>query len=219
MRQWITVVTAAAVASCAHVRPEDMSAAEHQAEVERHERAARDAESRYAEEAASLPPIQPPIWRDPSAAASAPATKPGEQSLSLAELNRAHGREHAAAVAKLEEARRAECGDDRDGHSCPLLRGRIARVDLVTHGVRLHAKADVDVEALARQMRCHLAIAHLEGIGEEGSCLLFFRGVHANVTQQGRAIDLHTGDPRIVQKLHAAALRTFRPEAPAPSAR
>jgi hypothetical protein len=88
--------------------------------------------------------------------------------------------------------------------ACPLL-GPIAFIEDIPGGVRAHFTAKAHVDAIAAEIRCHLAYARARGFQQVASCPLYVRGLAMNRSGGGDTIDLVSADPAVAAEVRKRA--------------
>lgn len=133
---------------------------------------------------------------------------PTERYLDDAKAHRSDAVQHLAQAKELERFEDQACvGVSKDARAaCPLITPKIAKVEEIAAGVKLHVREGVDAAALAKTMSCHLAFARAHGY-DSASCPLYLPGV-ALRTADG-VIELRTGSPKTAADLRAEARAFF----------
>lgn len=179
-------------------RPQDMSAQAHTQEAESHQHAAE-------EHAAQYDPSTSRTRRTPAASSEwAPGDSdynPTAHHQSIAERHQRHARDHAAAAKALESFEEAECGSFAPAvrASCPLL-GQVVAVENIQQGVRIRFADNVNIDAAAAHIRCHLAYAATQGREGMHHCPLYLKRVKSEKSGP-HTIDLTAGDSETTKAL------------------
>jgi hypothetical protein len=141
---------------------------------------------------------------------------PTEKYLDDAKGHRDDAAQHLAQAKELEAFEDAECiGVSQEARAaCPLITPKIAKVEEIAQGVRLHLREGVDANALSKTMGCHLAFARAHGY-DSAACPLYLPGVALRAGEG--VIELRTQSPKIAADLRAEA-RAFFAGPPAVSA-
>lgn len=194
----------------AGTRPEDMPAAEHEAEAKEHLAESQEHASEYDPSAAAVrPPPNARIaeargcisWADPACGV---AYNPTARHKASAARHEKAAEAHAQAAAALRSFEDGECKafspDVRE--ACPLL-GQVERIEEIENGVRVVPKADVNVAAWQAHIACHVAFAKARGADGMAMCPLMVKGLHA--TPSGPAMDLTVDDNGSVNRLRELA--------------
>lgn len=201
----IAVASASLFTSCATddgTRPDDMSAAEHQAAA-----TAADAEANR-HRAMPDPDIAPTITH-PISGASERVWEPDVYSPTrmhdeMAVQQRVLASQHRAAARALESFEEEECAafPAPTRAACPLL-GPVTSTEQVPHGVRLRIAAGVPVAAVAAHARCHVAFARAHGYEGMDACPLYLKGVRV---ESGEGyVDLLVEDDEVLAELRQRA--------------
>ena len=209
-----SILTAAALAAslfgCAHTRPDDMSAEEHEQEALRHQRAAIEESQQYDPNKREIAPggfLGGPFDNDRPT-----IYNPTEGHLTAAELHRSHAREHERAAKRLVTMEDAACrGISPEARTaCPLLTPYVTEVRELSRGVELRFKDGAPVDALLSRMQCHLAWARTEGYPHEAAeaCPLYRKGVQVRRTAD-RVIELGSQDPAVAVAVQKDAWQLF----------
>ncbi len=177
---------ALALGGCGGVgtKPEDASAAEHEA-------AAREAQARADRPRTAIPRA---AGRDVDL---------GERyvpSASSAE----HAAQHREAARRLRDAEAAACGGvaEKARATCPLMRHPVLAVEALPDGVRV-TYGGASAEALGRDAECHRAFGATEGREGMPGCPLYSKAlrVRAEAVDGGAALVLTSDDPETVARV------------------
>jgi len=122
--------------------------------------------------------------------------------VSDAERHLRHAREHEIAAVALEKYEEVECRNfaPQTRIACPLL-GPVRLIEELADGVRIRMAEGAPVDAVLAHMRCHLAFARARGFADAGDCPLYMHGVDITASDDGRAIDVRSGDPTVVREI------------------
>lgn len=195
---------ATASAGCSHeVRPDSLSAEQH--------RQVADKELKQAHTEAIRATVAPPIPVPAVAPYEVPTYpievyNPGEQHMMRARQLEAHARQHQAAASKLEAFVQDECkGLPPETRAvCPML-GPVSQLSDIPGGVRIWFTPRTRVDAVAAHMRCHFAYAQAHGFDTLIDCPLYVRGLHIQLSDDGKAIDLTSQDAATAGTIRARA--------------
>ena len=185
--------------ACSHeVKPDGMSAAEHQQQAQIDTAKAQVEVERASRGAPPLPnPTTMPANNPEGYYYPVDTYNPAAEHLARARQLEGHAREHRALAAKLEVFAQDECRGfpPETRASCPLL-GPVQQIIDIKNGVRVMFKPNTRVDAVAAHMRCHLAYAQVYGFDTVEACPLYLKGLQVHVSPDGKAIDLTSADPR-----------------------
>lgn len=200
---------ATTLATCAHTKPEEMSAEAHREEAARHEREAIDESAQYDPGARQMSSE----WRTPFDGEDvAVVDNPTIGHLESAEAHRRHAEAHEHAAQTLEKLETTSCGNaDHQTHaSCPLLTPYVARLRENGRGVELMFKDDAPIDELVQRMQCHLAWSRTEGFPPEQlpSCPLYRRGAEVRRTGE-RTVEIGARDGKVAEEIRADSRRLF----------
>lgn len=180
-------------------RTEDLTAAQHEEEAAREERAAEQHDEAYDPEARALVGAR---IANPDIASGPEVVNPTQGELEQAEDHRDHAGAHRARAAELRafEARECRGVSEAAREACPLLLG-LTEVEDVPNGVQLTFSGDsADV---VRQVRCHIAFAAAQGREGMDECALYVHG--ARVRARGNVVTLTTSEGDHVDELRQRA--------------
>jgi len=193
--------------ACSHeVKPDGMSAAAHE------QQAAVESEQARAEVARATTRDAPPLPSPTAMPANNPegyyypvdTYNPAAEHLARARELEEHAHQHRAAAAKLETFVQDECRGfpPETRAACPML-GPVAQIRDIPQGVRVAFTAKTRVDAVAAHMRCHLAYAQAYGYDTVADCPLYVKGLQVRVSDDGKAIELTSHEPRTVDVIRA----------------
>jgi hypothetical protein len=192
--------------ACAHeVKPDGTSAAAHEQQANVETAQAQAEVARATRDAPPLPsPTAAPANNPEAYNYPVDAYNPGAEHLARARELEAHAREHRAAAAKLETFVQDECRGfpPETRASCPML-GPVAQIRDIPQGVRVAFSAKTRVDAVAAHMRCHLAYAQAYGFDTVADCPLYVKGLQIRVSDDGKAIELTSHEPRTIDVIRA----------------
>lgn len=192
-------------------RPDDMSAAEH-------ERTAAEKKAEADREAGAYDPY-------------AIAVRPGGPGVRGADIGRTynptavhkynaqraaeHARQHADAANVLTAAEVEACKEAGAGANtaCPF-EGSIAGYVSTAEGERLLPAVGEKPEAVLARVNCHLAHARTVGWKGMDGCPLYLKGLRAQLSQDGAAVDLVADSPESHRALEQALEGVFDPPTP-----
>jgi hypothetical protein len=206
MISWVLAMVfgAACAQSQQSVKPDDMSVAQHRAEADKEEAAARAHATQYdpaATRAASFRPLGPgeakPLY-------PISAYNPTETHLSDADRHHAHALEHQQAARLLERFEQKECRDfpPATRAACPLL-GPVTTIDDIPGGVRATFAPGTRVDAVVAHMRCHYAYARARAFEERVTCPLYMLGIEIRRARDPMAVEITSGTRTGVEELRA----------------
>lgn len=220
MRTTLSMLGAAVLlGSCAHTKPDAMTADEHRLEAAQHERAAMKEEAKFDPAARqTVATGRSPFTSGPAAGSDGavpPSTwaviNPTESHLEAAARQHQASRAHQDSAALLEKFEDAACkgipGPART--ACPLLRPMVTRVEELSGGVRMTFKERVDVDALYQLMLCHLAFSTAKGF-DAAECPLYVKGVKL-VRPTPMVIEAVADSPAIGARIRTQARMLFSP--------
>lgn len=195
--------------ACTHVRPGDMTAAEH-----RNEAAILQAEARE-KKLAVTPADARPMPVSMAHIAAVPEERitsynPNDSQLVRADADMREAAAHLAAAKKLEAFEAQACSGltVAERSACPLLASSVAQITHVKLGFQMAMKPGVDVERTNQMLTCHLAYAEKTGF-DRPSCPLFVKG--SSIRRVGDMIIEFTGEtPEVAAELQTQAHRVFR---------
>lgn len=210
MYRTVTLTTLLSM-SCAHTRPDEMTAEEHRSEAARHHQVAHQEESKYQpglttrHPGGALSTELPPDWMTPY--------NPTAEHLTAADAEMRRAASHLAAAKKLEEFEDAACREipPASRAACPLLASSVSVVRNTPKGLVLVLKPHVDDTATHRQLNCHLAYAAANGFARP-SCPLFVKGM-ALALKGNHEIEMTAENASVALELQIQARRIFLGEA------
>lgn len=152
-------------ASTPGAKPEDMSAKAHE------EAAAKEAEMAQELAAKAASEEQASVGLNASAS-------PAEAAEQQAERHLKHAQDHLAAAEALGSAKEEACRSLPTGaqESCPLL-GPVVMTEPTTNGALIAVRQGTNVKLLIAEIRCHIAVANVEGRQGMSHCPLYVPGV------------------------------------------
>lgn len=194
------------VTACSHeVKPDGMSAAAHEQQANVDTAQAQTEVARATRDAPPLPNATMMPANNPQGYYYPVDTyNPAADHLARARELQEHAREHREAAAKLETFVQDECRGfpPETRASCPML-GPVAQIRDIKNGVRVAFAPKTHVDAVAAHMRCHLAYAQAYGFDTVADCPLYVKGLHIGVSEDGKAIELTSQDPRTIDVIRA----------------
>jgi len=194
------------LAACAHeAKPDTMSAAAHEQRANVETVQAQAEVARATQEAPPLPNPSPmPAVSPEGYLYPVDSYNPAAEHLAHARELEEHAHEHRAAAAKLETFVQDECRGfpPETRASCPML-GPVSQIRDIPQGVRVAFSAKTRVDAVAAHMRCHLAYAQAYGFDTVNDCPLYVKGLQIRVSDDGKAIELTSHEPRTVDVIRA----------------
>ena len=184
--RWIWTATALLGASCGAspgTRPDDMGAAEHHRAAGEEDVQAEGHAAQYDPQAGTIAPSNPvtsELFYGPEV--YNPTARHGVE----ADHHRRLAQAHRAAAGALEAYEEQQCGrfPAETRAACPFANQVIA-VEDVPHGVAIRFAGDVNVDAAADHVRCHIAFARTQGREGMPECPLYLAGVEAATSQGG----------------------------------
>ena len=194
-------------------KPDDMSAAHHEAEAAEHHAQAEEHGKQFdPNDVAQRPALQErinPVRTQKSDIYYPPEIyNPTERHRRAAGAHELVAKAHEKAAAALEKYEDGVCGQlpAATRAMCPLM-GQLKTVTDVDGGVHLVPADDVNLDAWAAHIQCHVAYAGTAGHVGMDECPLFARGVRAEKVPGGVNLVIGPGgaDPIDVAKLRAAA--------------
>lgn len=194
------------LAGCAHTAPQEMTASEHRAEADRHQREAEE----QREASKDTPVFYGNAPRSPFSDES-PTLKPYNPTaarLDEADRQMQKAWEHLKAAQALEafEAKACEGISVAERTACPLLAPHTAWVEEIAQGLTLHLKPQAPKQRLVTQLQCHLAYAQANGF-DRAPCPLYVKGVA--ITLVGDAIDFRSPDARVAGEVRREGRKLF----------
>ena len=194
------------IIACSHeVKPDTMSAAEHEQQARSDNAKAQAEVARATRESPPLPnPTVQPQNNPEGYYYPVDTYNPAADHLVRARQLEEHAREHRAAAAKLETFVQDECRGfpPETRASCPML-GPVEQIRDIPDGVRVAFKANTRVDAVAAHMRCHFAYAQAYGFDTVADCPLYVKGLQIRVSDDGKAIELTSRNPRTIDVIRA----------------
>lgn len=193
------------VAACTrHVRPDEMSAAEHRRQAEL-ELAAATATTKKIERTESAPASGPTRGGPDVSGGDFSNYDPTTYYVIQAERHRGHAIEHEHAAAELVAFEDAECKalSPQVRASCPFM-GPVRKVEQIDRGVRLYLAQGAPIAAVTAHMRCHQAFARTRGYAVS-ECPLMLRGASIGLSPDGNAIDFVSDDRKVTSALRKRA--------------
>jgi hypothetical protein len=198
-----TIVTAVALAGCAHgVTLDEMSASGHRAEAEREQARSLDELARYNPNAnlhATVTSRRPSEIRQVT-------FNPTADHKDKADAIERHAQQHLAAADALDHFEDAACTPfaTEVRAACPAT-GPIAAVEDIRGGVRLLVQPDQPISVVLKHMRCHLAYARAIGWQAAPDCPLYLKGVDIRLSPDGKSIDMTARDGKTTRELRRRA--------------
>lgn len=199
-------IALAAGGACSHeVKPDSMSAAQHEQQADIDTAKASTEVARSTRDSPPLPnPTAMPGSNPQGYYYPVDSYNPSTEHLARARQLEEHAREHRAAAAKLEAYTQAECRGfpPETRASCPML-GPVQQIEDIKGGVRVRFTPQTRVDAVAEHMRCHFVYAQQYGFDTVEGCPLYVKGLEITVSADGKAIDLTSHDARTVDAIRA----------------
>lgn len=196
---YLTLAVAALLVGCATVRspgarPDDMSAARHQAVAARYR-------ARAAAQAQKFDPKAkgerytggvPGFTDSPTSFEYWPEEyNPTEKYLEQAQELREHARQHQAAATALRRFEEKACRrfPEKIRARCPLL-GLVDRVEPIEGGARILLRKGVRLDTALAHMRCHYAYGRSVGRRGMTACPLYLKDIRIRRSADGKAIEI-----------------------------
>lgn len=206
-------VAAFLIASCGTpgAKPDDMSAAEHEAAAAEHRAAAEEHAGHYdpndlAQRSAAVARVGG-LGGSGGVLYTTETYNPTEHHHRAAVAHEHAAAAHAKAAAALLAFEEGACGNfpPATRAMCPLL-GQLKAVNDIPGGVSLVPVDDVNLDAWAAHIQCHVAYAATAGHVGMDDCPLFLRGVRAEKVAGGVNLVVAVGaDPTDIAKLRQVA--------------
>jgi hypothetical protein len=196
------------VTACAHgTKPDGMSVAAHEQQANVETAQAQTEVARATQGAPPLPvpsPMATPLANPDGFTYPVDTYNPAADHLARARQLEEHAHEHRAAAAKLETFVQDECRGfpPETRASCPML-GPVEQIRDIPNGVRVAFRPKTRVDAVAAHMRCHFAYAQAYGFDTVADCPLYVKGLQIRVSDDGKAIELTSREPRTIDVIRA----------------
>jgi len=205
----MVALSLSAAAGCAGrqkaARSESMSAEAHEREAAKLAARARD-EAEVTEREAPPPNLTANPTGDPRGYYDPVNPSVPVENRARADRLERHAQQHLAIATGMkvfeEDACRGIAAPERS--ACPLL-GPVAFIEDIPGGVRAHFTTKANVDAIAAEIRCHLAYARARGFQQVASCPLYVRGLAMNRSGGDDTIDLVSADPVVAAEVRRRA--------------
>jgi hypothetical protein len=200
--------------ACATPRAEELTEAEHRAEMRRHVKKAQEEQAKYNPGASMRAPARTP-FTEPGGEWI--AYNPTERYLEEADAEMREAADHAKAAAALSAFEDESCKGiaPAERAACPLLASQVREVQQIKAGLVLVMKDRGQLSDIHARLACHLAYATANGF-DQPSCPLFVRGMVLRKLDDKGAIEMTAPTPEVVKQLHQEARRLFTGKKPVP---